>query len=344
MLCNPGGGGGVKEDPARGVGKPNVWCMRRATTDHSTVTCKSVELAINMPESDDDVRGCKWCGVRGHDWEECFKRLPVAQREMSEKLSATTSGLDSALDRMEDLEKRQSKTEEAVSSIRDIETDITIIKGQVERLLNWKSHVEKRMSQNEERMTGFDLALKKHAQAQLKTDTTVMHHQSALTAFDKALIAAKIIPRCELPNKTLTHDTTDVDALSQRTTPPREARQKRDGASSSSAAISPDNRPKKKRPGSTDAEWYMALQPVTGTPADDLWPDALMDELLVDWSPKQAERPESWLKEWSTEEMLSTLMSLNNVSRITRNRGLKTILHGSRIPPKCFASRPAVSA
>ena len=91
----------------------------------------------------------------------------------------------------------------------------------------------------------------------------------------------------------MTHDTIDVDALSQRTMPPREARQKSDGASSSSAAISPDNRPKKKRPGSTDAEWYMALQPVTGIPADDLWPDALMDELLVDWSPKQAERLES---------------------------------------------------
>ena len=158
------------------MGKLNVWCMRCATTDHSTVTCKSVEPAINMPDSEDDVRGCKWCGVRGHDWEECFKRLPIAQREMGEKLSTTTSGLASALDRMEDLEKRQSRTEEAVSSIRDIEADITTIKGQVERLLNWKSDVEKRMSQNEERMTGFDLALKKHAQAHLKTETTVMHH------------------------------------------------------------------------------------------------------------------------------------------------------------------------
>ena len=81
-----------------------------------------------------------------------------------------------------------------------------------------------------------------------------------------------------------------------------------------------------------------------GVPTDNLWRDALMDELLVDWSPKRAERPENWLKEWSTEEMLSTLLSLNNVSRNTRNCGLKTILHGSRIPPKCFASRPAVSA
>ena len=163
-------------------------------------------------------------------------------------------------------------------------------------------------------------------------------------AFDKALIAAKIIPQSVMPGKSLTHDATDVDALSQRTTPPREAKQKRDGASSSSAAVSPDTRPKKKRPGSADTEWYMALQPVTGVPPDDLWPDALMDELLVDWTPKQAERLESWLKEWSSEEMLSTLLSLNNVSRNTRNRELKTILHGSRIPPKCFASRPAVSA
>ena len=83
---------------------------------------------------------------------------------------------------------------------------------------------------------------------------------------------------------------------------------------------------------------------MSGVPADDLWPDALMDELLVDWSPEQAERLENWLKECSAEEMLSTLLSLNDVSRNTRNRGLKTILHGSRIPPKCFASRPAMSA
>ena len=333
----------IEEDPARGVGKLTVWCMRCATTDHSTVTCKSTDPAINMPESEDEVRGCKWCGVRRHDWEECFKRLPVAQRKLGEKLSATTSGLDSALDRMEALELRQAKTDEAVASIKDIDADISTIKGQVERLLSWKSDAEKRMRDNEEKLTGFDLALKKHAQAHLKTGTTVMHHQSALTAFDKALIAAKIIPQSALPGKSLTHDATDVDALSQRTTPPRESRQKRDGASSSSATVSPDTRPKKKRPGSADTEWYMALQPVTGVPAD-LWPDALMDELLVDWSPKQAERLENWLKEWSTEEMLSTLLSLNNVSTNTRNRGLKTILHGSRIPPKCFASRPAVSA
>ena len=225
--------------------------------------------------------------------------------------------------------KRQTHTEEAVASIRDIEADITTIKGQVEKLMRWKSNAKKRMSQSEEKMTGFNLALKKHAQVHLKTETTVMHHQSALTAFDKALIAPKIIPQSVPPLKSLTHDTTDVDALSQRTTPPGETRQKRDGASSSSAVASPNTRPKKKRPGSTDTEWYMVLQLVTGVPADELWPDAQMDELLVDWTPKQAERLESWVKEWSSEEMLSTLLSLNNVSRITRSRGLKTIPHGS---------------
>ena len=97
------------------MGKLNVWCMRCATTDHSTVMCKPAVPAINMPDSEDDVRWWKWCVVRGHDWEECFKRLPIAHREMGKNLSATTSGLDSALDRMDALEKRQSRTEEAVS-------------------------------------------------------------------------------------------------------------------------------------------------------------------------------------------------------------------------------------
>ena len=89
----------------------------------------------------------------------------------------------------------------------------------------------------------------------------------------------------------------------------------------------------------------MTLQPAVGADPDELWPEALMDELLVDWTPERFERLENWLKEWSSEEMLQTMMSLKaGVSRNTRNRGIRTILHGTKIPPKCFASRPATSA
>ena len=89
----------------------------------------------------------------------------------------------------------------------------------------------------------------------------------------------------------------------------------------------------------------MTLRPVNEGDPEDLWPDALMDELLVNCSPERFDRFENWLKEWSTEEMLQSLPSLQHgVSRDTRNGGLKTVLQGNRIPPKCFASRPLMAA
>ena len=191
-------------------------------------------------------------------------------------------------------------------------------------------------------MSRFDKALKEHTKAMQKSDTQLMQHHATLTAFDRALIAAKIIPQSGMNKRPPVEDATDVDQLSQTSSSPRN---KRDGASSSTAPASPDNRPRKRRPGSADNEWYMTLQPAVGADPDELWPEALMGELLVDWSPERFERLENWLKEWSSEEMLQTMMSLKTrVSRNTRNRGIRTILHGTEIPPKCFAPRPATSA
>ena len=332
----------MKEDPSRGIHNLAVWCMRCGTKDHSTVQCTETGRAINMPDADDGVQCCLWCGIKGHDWEECFKRLPVAQREMNEKLSETTSQLDSTKDRLDALERRANRTDKALSNIHDIEADISTIKGQVERLLNWKSDTEKRLAKNDEEMSRFDKALKEHTKAMQKSDTQLMQHHATLTAFDRALIAAKIIPQLGMNKRPPVEDATDVDQLSQTSSSPRN---KRDGASSSTAPASPDNRPRKRRPGSADNEWYMTLQPAVGADPNELWPEALMDELLVDWSPERFERLENWLKEWSSEEMLQTMMSLKTgVSRNTRNRGIRTILHGTKIPPKCFASRPATSA
>ena len=140
----------MKEDPRRGISNLVVWCMRCGTKEHSTVQCTETGPAINMLEAEDDVQCCLWCGIKGHDWEECFKRLPVAQREMNDKLSETTSQLDTTKDRLAALERRTNRTDEALGNIQDIEADISTIKGHVERLLNWKSDTEKRLSKNDE--------------------------------------------------------------------------------------------------------------------------------------------------------------------------------------------------
>ena len=112
-------------------------------------------------------------------------------------------------------------------------------------------------------------------------------------------------------------------------------------ASSSNHELRSPVRLAKRRRRSADADWYVALEPVQNQNVNDLWPDALMDNLLSDWLDDMMSRWEKWIKEWSSEEMLATVVSLKfGVSRNNKNRGFKTVLHGTRIPQKCFASRP----
>ena len=86
----------------------------------------------------------------------------------------------------------------------------------------------------------------------------------------------------------------------------------------------------------------MTLQPPTSADPNELWPEALMDELLMDWTAKRFERLENWLKECSTQEMLRSLLSLKlRVSRNTRNRGIRTIPARHQNTPKVFC--PATS-
>ena len=115
----------MKDDPRRGISNLLVWCMRCGLKDHTTVQCTGTGAAINMPEADDEVRCCLWCGIKGYDGEECFKRLPVAQREMDDKLSEATSQLDSTKDRLDALERRANRTDEALSNMQDIDTCTT---------------------------------------------------------------------------------------------------------------------------------------------------------------------------------------------------------------------------
>ena len=185
-----------------------------------------------------------WYGVKGHALDECSKRLLVAQREMNDTLVATSSRLDTTNDRLGALEERADRTDAALINIQDIEADITTIKGQVERLLNWKPNTEKRLSKNDDELSQFDKALKEHTEAlQKKIDTQLLQHQTTLTTYDKALIAAKVIPRSQLTRSAPVEEATDVHHMSQTSLPPRN---KRDGASSFSVAVTSDNRPRKR--------------------------------------------------------------------------------------------------
>ena len=214
-------------------------------------------------------------------------------------------------------------TDKAVAAIHNIEADISTIQGRVEQLLNQKCATEKRLSEHDDYISHFGKALQEHMASQQRMKTDLLQHNTMLTAFDKAPMAAKIIPQSAIP-QTTHREEVDVDMASQSRSP---SRPKRDAASSSNAPTSPHTRPRKKRRGSSDTQWYMELQPAYRTNVEELWTDAFMDELLVDWSVDRFEHLEQWIKEWSAKKMLQTLLSLKSTtSRNTRNRGRKTIM------------------
>ena len=89
----------------------------------------------------------------------------------------------------------------------------------------------------------------------------------------------------------------------------------------------------------------MTLQPATSADPNEAWPEAVMDELLIDWTAEHFERLENWLKECSTQEMLRSLLSIElRVSRNTRNRGIRTIPARHQNTPKVFCPASATTA
>ena len=122
-----------------------------------------------MPSLEDDVRCCLWCGGKGRARDECFKRLPVAQRETDVKLVATTSDSGITNNCLAALEEHADRIDEALTKIQDVEADISTIKGHVEMLLNWKSDTSRRPSKNDEDMSRFAEGLKEHTKAQQNT-------------------------------------------------------------------------------------------------------------------------------------------------------------------------------
>ena len=57
------------------------WCLRCATEAHCTSECVSSNPPVSFPpDQGEDKRKdiiCLWCGVKGHELKECWKRTPA---------------------------------------------------------------------------------------------------------------------------------------------------------------------------------------------------------------------------------------------------------------------------
>ena len=40
-----------------------------------------------MPNAEDDIHVCLWCGIDGHDFIDCFRRVPSQTREQATKIT-----------------------------------------------------------------------------------------------------------------------------------------------------------------------------------------------------------------------------------------------------------------
>ena len=47
----------------------------------------STGAPIHAPKEEDNIHVCWWCGIAGHDFSECFRRVPSQTKEHATKIS-----------------------------------------------------------------------------------------------------------------------------------------------------------------------------------------------------------------------------------------------------------------
>ena len=69
-----------------------IWCIRCGVKDHCTAKCDQGGAPVHLPlEGQDGLPVCLWCGIRGHRYVECLRRVPTEVMELSSERSKSSA-------------------------------------------------------------------------------------------------------------------------------------------------------------------------------------------------------------------------------------------------------------
>ena len=128
-----------------------VRCLRCGTDDHCTAKCAVDGAPIHEPEGGQAQYGvCLWCGIRGHNYCDCLRRVPETLAQEQQKSSALRDEFDthkaSAAGHAQDIATLKSQVaslQSAVAPLPEMKRDLESLTSRVQGLMQWRSAQEK---------------------------------------------------------------------------------------------------------------------------------------------------------------------------------------------------------
>ena len=98
---------------------------------------------IHFPDPDDlTKRGCLYCGLFGHDMNECLRRVPSVQNEQGQRLSAIASDQDDQSTAIKQLQSDVKALQASHKVIDECKTDLAELHTKVDKLMTFQKTAE----------------------------------------------------------------------------------------------------------------------------------------------------------------------------------------------------------
>ena len=347
---------GASAKSGKGSAGANVslWCMRCGVEDHCTARCDQSGAPVHLPPGGQDAFGvCLWCGIRGHRYGECLRRVPTEVQELSSKHSETSAITNTNQKEIQELRLETVSVRKGLEEVSSLKTQMAAVEHKVNQIAEWKhTHVAEHaklkltLNQHISRYYGHVVDFKDHVKAQRATknsfeeflkDTWPKHESS----FEDLL--ARIPPGTETRNRKPASGSSDDplvlslsrdDDTDMPASPISGKRRARDSE--------PPTTPlRNKRSTSAQDKWWLSIRPMKSDQAHDAWHDEILEAVIAKWDSGKWDRLTAWVGEWCGSEMNDTVRSLRSSGTTSRTlkSGLTSVLRGAAMPPTVLGSR-----
>ena len=148
--------------------------MRCGTSDHSTSRCSAESGApIHIPTPEDDIWVCLWCGIAGHDFTECFRRVPSHTKEHATKITELEKYVAAEI----------GPLKKAVENVGTLQHQVSGLTWRVAALETWQQKSITHLDEMKRNTSSFQDMFQDFPQWKQKVEATQKTHATKFESF-----------------------------------------------------------------------------------------------------------------------------------------------------------------
>ena len=151
-----------------------VHALRKHRSCYESMYCGS-GAPIHMPFAEDDIWVCRWCGIGGHDFTECFRRILSQTKEHSEEL----------LEIYKKIESEIAPLKKAFDVVSDLKIQVGSFSDRVAALETWKQQDIPHLDVTQKRTSEFQEMLRDFPDWKKKVESSQKQQASHFDTFLK---------------------------------------------------------------------------------------------------------------------------------------------------------------